>query len=69
MGRIHGVPYRVYNNGGAVADGAGRPDVIVLHTVTEGCLVEVVLGENVQPEIVRVETECEFAPPVPDLAR
>ena len=59
----------VYDSDVVAVDGAGRPDVIVLDTVTEGCLVEVVLGENVQPEIVRVETECEAGPPVPQLPR
>ena len=57
----------VYDSGGAAADGAGRADVIVLDTVTEGCLVEIMAGE--QPEIVRVETECEAGPPVPQLPR
>ena len=55
----------VYNNGGAT----GRADVIFLDTVTEGCLVEVVSSDNVHPEIVRVETECEAGPPVPQLPR
>jgi hypothetical protein len=56
----------VYDSDGVAVDGAGRPDVIVLDTDTEGCLVEVVFGHE-QAEIVRVETECEAGPPVPEV--